>query len=492
MVFYYGTEGISSFGHYSMILKGFVGPSYQSQSLIQAGEQTMNLFPERAKVHGKSQASLYPCPGFTTQVTLGDSPGRGALSDNGRLFVVYGTTVYEISSSWVATALGTVVNDGLPAEMTTNGGGGNELFVVAGGKGYIYELDTDTWQGEQIDAVDFAGQLDGFLLGFDKDTSTLRISESLDGQTWDGTQVVQRTAAPDQWKAMLVLRGEIYLIGERTGEIFYNRGSSPFPFAQRRGSLFEVGIEAPRSIARLGQTLAWLGQSQQGAGTVYWLNGFTPVPISTPAVEWAIRGYRDSGGVSDAIGWSYEKEGHDFYVLEFPGAGTWVYDATIKEWHERGKWDSGANTFDVYRARHHAHAFNKTVVCDNNGAGLFTLSSTVYTDVGGDVLRRVRRTPHTSNENRRVFYDYFELEAQRGVGLVSGQGDDPKVMLRYSDDGGHTWSNTRTESLGKMGVYDQRIRWDRCGSGRDRVWELAATDPVPQRWLDAYIGARAA
>ncbi|KKW38810.1 MAG: Inosose isomerase [Candidatus Peribacteria bacterium GW2011_GWB1_54_5] len=107
----------------------------------------------------------------------------------------------------------------------------------------------------------------------------------------------------------------------------------------------------------------------------------------------------------------------------------------------------------AYRPQFHANAFGKNLVCDNQSGTIYELSSTTYTDVGGSVLRRERRTPHLSDENRRLFFDYFELECERGVGLASAtvQGYDPLVALRYSNDGGHTWGASRTRPIGRRG-----------------------------------------
>ena len=67
------------------------------------------------------------------------------------------------------------------------------------------------------------------------------------------------------------------------------------------------------------------------------------------------------------------------------------------------------------------------------------------------------------------------------MGLNTGQGDDPQVMLRWSDDGGHTWSYEHWKSMGKIGQYGFRTIWRRLGMTtkiRDRVYELSMTDPV--------------
>ena len=474
-----------------MRLPGFVGPSYESYSKILAGERSINLFKENvATDQGKARSGLVSAPGLVTFATVDDTPGRGLFHEDGRLFGVFGETLYEFTSAGVETALGTVIEDDNPAQMTTNGDGGNELHIVSGDSGYIFDLVSSAFTTEVTD-VTMCGQIDGFFVDLDANSSTIKISESLDGLTWDATQIAQRTAASDPWIAMLISRREIYLFGGKTGEVWFNAGNSPFPFAQRPGAFFEIGIAARFSLCRFGSTMAWLGESAQGAGVVYWMNGYTPNPISNPAVEKVIQTYRDDGGISDAIAWSYEREGHQFYVLTFPTQGkTWVYDAATGEWHERGRWNSLENAFVAYRPQFHANAFGKNLVCDNQSGTIYELSSTTYTDVGGSVLRRERRTPHLSDENRRLFFDYFELECERGVGLASAtvQGYDPLVALRYSDDGGQTFGAERTRSLGKRGVHDQRVRWDCCGSGRDRVWSVSCSEPVPFHIFDAYVG----
>jgi len=60
-------------------------------------------------------------------------------------------------------------------------------------------------------------------------------------------------------------------------------------------------------------------------------------------------------------------------------------------------------------------------------------------------------------------------------------GYNPEVMLRWSDDGGHTWSNEHWSPVGKIGAYYHRVFWRRLGMTlklRDRVYEVSGTDPV--------------
>ena len=77
-----------------------------------------------------------------------------------------------------------------------------------------------------------------------------------------------------------------------------------------------------------------------------------------------------------------------------------------------------------------------------------------------------------------VFYDFLQVQFQPGVGLVTGQGSDPQMMLRWSDDGGSTWSGIYNIAIGKMGIYKNRAVKRQMGWARDRVYEVTITDPV--------------
>lgn len=473
-------------------VKGFVDGAYEMQSRVAGGEQTINLMPELIPQGGKARSGLVPCPGMTEFASVSDSPGRGAFAHDGRLFAVYGRTLYEFDSAGTPTSRGSVATDSNPVTFDTNGDGGGELMITSGGAGYILDLTTHVLTTPLASGSAMCGQLDGFLISLNIDTSTMRISESLDGQTWSGTQIAQRTSASDPWIAMLVANGEIHLFGDKSGDVWYNAGLSPFPMAERQEGVCPIGIYAPFSLAKFMGTVAWLGRTEHGNPAVYMKDGYTPVKISSLALEWLLQSYDDSVGISDARGWSYEREGHTCYVLALPKADrTYVYDGTTRKWHRRGYWDTAVGDFAAYRPMFHAHCFGKNVVLDRDSFKAYTFSSTVYTDVGGAALRRVRRFPHVSHENKRLYFLDAELECDRGIGTTSGQGADPQVGLRASNDGGNTWGVSRMRSVGALGKYSTRVRWDGCGSGRDRVWELWSSDPAATRWFDFYINVEA-
>ena len=75
---------------------------------------------------------------------------------------------------------------------------------------------------------------------------------------------------------------------------------------------------------------------------------------------------------------------------------------------------------------------------------------------------------------------------ETGVGLP---GTDPQVLLRWSDDGGHTWTDYAAASIGRVGEYGTRAIWHRLGASRDRVYEVKIVEPVRVTILGADLDA---
>lgn len=90
-------------------------------------------------------------------------------------------------------------------------------------------------------------------------------------------------------------------------------------------------------------------------------------------------------------------------------------------------------------------------------------------------------------EATRERHRELTIDLETGVGLSTGQGSDPQIMVRWSDDGGHTWSNEHMVGIGAMGAYGTRAVLRRLGDARDRIYEVSGTDPVKIALIDAYL-----
>jgi hypothetical protein len=466
----------------------FCWSDYQSFGFTTDSEQTINLYFERPEAPGAtSRGVLYPTPGVEEIVVSTSTQGRAHFFMDGREFAVISNIFYEVGQFGTLTFRGAVTLGPNPATISSNGDGGGQLFITSGENGYIYDLTTHVFT--QIAGLtgkaSMGDQIDGYFLALDANTSTLYISNLLDGLTWDPTQFAQRSKAPDRWVGMKVNGSFIWLLGTQTSEPWYNTGASPFPFAPYPGVLIPYGCAAPFTMSTADGVLLWLGASKIGDAYVLKASGLTAEVISNYPLQVALNGY---GTISDAIAYTYNDMGHTFFILTFPRENvTHCWDAQSGQWTQRLTWISEESKYVAWRPRWPAVAFGEHRILDGETGAIYRMSSLIKTDVDSRPIRRVRRAPALESENADLFFPGLELQVDRGQGLVTGQGEIPLWSMRMSNDYGRTWGNEHFVSAGKLGEFGARIRWNRLGSGRGRVFEVAFTDPCFVKLVGAFL-----
>lgn len=487
-----------------------LGSSYVARSVNAADSRMVNLFPEMVPEAGKEPAFLSRAPGLRLLATVGDGPVRGLWQFGGYGYAVSGTNLYRISPTWAVTLIGAVSGSG-SVSMSDNG---NQLFIACNGPSYIYNSSTGVFQ--QITDPDFpgavtVGYLDGYFVFNEPNSQKVWVTSLLEGTQVDPLDFASAEGSPDGLVSLIIDHREAWLFGTNSVEVWYDAGNADFPLARIQGAFNEIGCAAAYSVAKLDNGIFWLGSDARGNGIVYRANGYTGQRISTHAVEWQIQQYSD---ISDAVAYTYQQDGHAFYVLVFPSANTtWVYDVATQAWHERAGFSNGH--FTRHRSNCQMNFGGEIVVGDYANGNIYAFDLNVYSD-NGDIqkwLRSWRALPTGQNNLNRTAHHSLQLDCESGVGLdgndvstllnslnteaglallaESGttilvsvstvQGTDPQVMLRWSDDGGHTWSSEHWRSMGKIGEYGRRVLWRRLGMAmklRDRVYEVSGTDPV--------------
>ena len=470
-----------------------LGSSYVARSINAADNRMVNLFPEIVPEGGKEPGFLNRAPGLQFQQTIGTGPIRAlwAHQTNGSdFYVVSGTEFYKVTGlTATPTKLGDVTGTG-PVSIADNG---TQIFLACNGPSYIYNEVTNVFA--QITDPDFpgavtVGYLDGYFVFNEPNSQKIWVTELLDGTSVDPLDFASAEGSPDGLVAVNVDHREAWLFGTDSIEVWYNAGQADFPLTRIQGAFNEIGCVAAFSIAKLDNGLFWLGTDARGQGIVYRANGYTGVRVSTHAIEYAIAQY---GNISDAIAYTYQQEGHAFYVLTFPSANaTWVYDVATQAWHERAGWNTAIGEFTRHRSNCQCNFGGNTVVGDYENGNIYTLDLDVYADNGGiqKWLRSWRALPTGQNNLKRTAQHSLQLDCESGTGLITGQGSDPEIMLRWSDDGGHTWSNEHLSKMGKIGEYYRRVFWRRLGMTlklRDRVYEVSMTDPVKTAIMGAEL-----
>ena len=498
-----------------------LGQAYVARSINAADNRLVNLFPEAIPDGGKEAGFLNRAPGLQFLQTVGTGPIRGlwAHQTNGSdFYVVSGIQVFKLTStSATPQLLGTVSGTG-PVSIADNGA---VIFFACNGPSYTYFEPTGEFN--QITDENFPGAvtvayIDNLFVFNEPNSQRIWSVDTVDPVSasyiyplvFNSLDFASADGSPDGVVAINVDHRQMWVFGTDSVEVWYNAGLKDFPLTPVQGAFNEIGCAAPYSVAKLDNALFWLGTDARGQGIVYKNNGYTGIRVSTHAIEYAIAQY---GNISDAVAYTYQQEGHAFYVLSFPSASkTWVYDVSVQAWHERASGDEGQ-----YRHRSNCQCnFGGTIIVgDFENGNIYAFDLDVYADNGQIQrwLRSWRALPTGQNNLKRTAHHSLQLDAETGVGLngigpsaplealltessselltesgedllvsvATVQGVNPQAMLRWSDDGGHTWSNEHWRSMGAIGQYGYRTIWRRLGMTdklRDRVYEVSGTDPV--------------
>lgn len=453
----------------------FVGSSYTSRTTRLDAQRTVNLYPEISEDrNSRTISALIGTPGLKLWKAVGTGPIRGMMKFNAQYaIVVSGVEVYRVDTLGNLLLLGTVSISNPMVSMASNG---IEMMLVTGLAGYVINPIAATI--EPIANVAFTGAdtvdyLDGFMLFNQPGTGRFQATGPYTSSI-DALDFATAEGSPDLLVSLIVDHREAWLFGETSTEVYYNAGGADFPFERITGAFIEVGCAAKFSPAKIDNTVFWLGADNRGFGMIYRAVGYQPQRISTHAIEHAIHQYTTT---ADAIGYTYQQEGHSFYVLNFPsGNATWVYDVAAGEWHERAYRDPASGQLGRHRGQCHMAFAGMNLVGDYQNGNIYQLDLETFTD-NGDPLPRIRRCMHLSSQERRVVYNALEVLFEQGVGLDTGQGQDPQALLRWSEDAKY-WSNEQSASMGKVGQTNARLKYNRLGSGRNRIFELTITDPV--------------
>lgn len=476
--------------------------SYSTRSVIASAQRSMNLYAEKNPQDSPAPFTFYPAPGLTAlgiPPTFG--PARGIyLANSGDLFYAAGSVLYYVSPQWQFTQLGVLLSSTGIISMADNG----TTMAVVDGTPNGYQVDLTTRAFSLINATDnappplgggvfaFYGAtrtdvIDGYLL-FNQPGTRFFYSTYLNEVVFDATYIAAKNGYSDDLVTLIVTLRQIWLIGRKTTEIWFDAGSTNFPFQIIPGPFIEHGCLAPYSVAQVDGRVFWLSQDQAGNNILVRGHGYQAEAITTQAIvdEWS-----KYTTTADAVGFCFQQEGHIFYQINFPTADrSWRWDETTPEagWSEVPYIDD-----DGVEHRHRAavgvNAYGINVVGDWQNGTLYNLDPNAWTDAGQPMQFR-RGWPHLMADGKRQRYASFMLDCD--VGSVAGYqvSAPPQFALRWSDTRGATWGQPVLQSLGATGQFYTAPTIRRLGYGRDRVFEIFGVVPGPEFAVNgAFIDA---
>lgn len=425
-------------------------------------ERLVNLYAEQGT--GKARVRLTGTPGLTEFTDTGPLPVRGMCMHD-RLLYVVSNGLYRVTANGAATRIGSIPGTSR-VFMASNG---LQLSIVSEGSIYVLANGSLTKvSDEDAPAATTVDYLDGYFL-FSDGSGSFYLSDLYSGTSYDALDFASAESNPDPIVRLFVDHREVFLMGSETIEIWTNTGGADFPFERVPGAIVELGICGRNAVAKLDNSIVWIdhkGIVRRMAG------GYAPQRISTHEVERALSGKP----LHDAEAWAYSSEGHEFFIITVPGAGTWVFDAATSLWHERQTYGT-----DRWRASCHARGFGYDLVGDIGGGKVYRMDSSVFTDAGEPMLAEVIFPP-VHNESNRFRVSRVVLDMEHGETAPHG---DSVVRLDLSDDS-QNWDTVGYSSMGSTGNRVTRTVWRRLGQHRTLHMRFRISDPVRRTIYGAY------
>lgn len=439
------------------------------RSVSVTAQERTNLYIEvKQDDEGKHILTLYGTPGLEVFVNFGAAPIRGLYQMGDLIYVAHRNKLYSVANNATITELGTLNSFGGRVNFSDNG---TQIMLVDGVDGYIWNVNTLAfnvivdvdWPG--ADTVTF---LNGRFVVNKPGTGEFYWSALYDGLSWNSLDFATAESDPDNLVAVIAEMGQLVLFGVKTSEFWGDSGAADAPYSRVGSSAIEWGLAARDSLCKFMDGLMFLRKNRLGQVQVCLLTGYQANPVSNPEMEYVFGTY---GNVSNATAFAYMLNGHPFYQINFPSIDvSWLYDGQSKSW---SKVMSGESR---HRADQYVNLLGTPYVSDYENGKLYRVDQEVYTDDGETIIREFI-SRHQANGNRIKFSQMW-LEFEPGVGLQSGQGEDPQVMMSRSRDGGKTYGNEQWRSIGRVGQYKARAIWNRLGQAFDWVYKFRVTDPV--------------
>jgi hypothetical protein len=459
------------------------GGSYQSRSRPLSSQQTINWY-QQVSEGGKDKFVLLPFPGLKQLGSHSSSEAdRGITNMAEVLYQVKGTTLYEIDKLGNHIAKGQIpgtqkcifANDGINLFIVSN----LRVFQYDGSS--VIEVTDPNITGAK--SVDFLNNT--FIYTKDKFTT---FSNPGDGSTASGLNIIGAESSPDDLVRDYVFNQVLYRMGERTIESWYNSGVGSPPFDRIDGQIFQVGLLAIHSVANTDEAMYWLGDDF----AIYLADGGTKQRVSTDAISNAIEKMENP---SDAVASTFTFQGQNFYAISFvSGNKTFVLNESlgVNGWFEL----SSGTSDGIYQGSDIQGIYGKNIVSDRSNGKIYELDFNTYTN-DGETLKRTRVTSSINGDllgqkGKRVQMSRLELLVETGVGLINGQGDNPRIMIEASYDGGRTWAHGSWARTGRLGEFVLQVEWFNLRSFYDMILRITTSDPVNYSIYSGAIDLRLA
>lgn len=461
---------------------GGVERNYDSKK---ARSSVVNLIPEANK--DGTYRAVRRTEGLTSFSDLPDGPCRSnPLVNSGLVYVVAGTSLISIDTNGTATNRGTVGGTGRAIIKANSVPGNNQLLILNGsGDGYIY---TASGGLSQITDPDFFNSTsvtilnERFWLSRDE-TNEFFGSDLSDGSSYDALTFGSADESPDNVESVIAKKSALWVLNKGSSEYWQTLDDATFPLRRVKGGTKVRGIAVKATLADVGDYFAFLANDR----TVRLAQGTQITTISDLEFELRVKGngtaqFPGFTAIDDAYAFFIDGPVHKLYVITFPTEKyTWCYDIKTGLPHRRE-----SEGVDYWRVNGSVLFNNKIIVSDQISSKLWELDPSVFKE-GTETQRTIIHTPPFSND-RDVTIPLIEIEME--VGKTLDPNEDPQLLVYYTKDGGNTYINKGSVSLGQIGQSKTKVRlrqFGRLPKHQDFALRLETTAAIPLQYYEAHF-----
>jgi hypothetical protein len=453
------------------------GPTFQSRSRQLSSQETLNFYQEINK-GGEEEYVLMPWFGSRFIASAPGTNDRGMAMMSGTLYRVVDEVLYRLS--------------GGAHFLVGNVPGNNKCFFANDGVNlFICSDNTVYWyNGSIVQTVTDTNIDDAFSVDFINNqfiytkSSGTTVSTVGDGSTASGLDIVGAESQPDNLVRDYVFNEEIIRFGSRTLERWYNSGVGRPPIERLQGQTQQIGLNAPWSIARTDNYYYFLSSD----GLVYqgqtgFAQSITPAGIANSLLE-----LRTSFFASQ--GMTVKLQGQSFYILTV-GDKTFALNESlgVNGWFSLSEGDDSPYQFTSIIQD------GISIYCAD-GADVYDMEASL-SDNGTNQVKRSRITQAINGNiinqrGKRMQMSRFELIAEIGDGVITGDDTDPVIKIESSVDAGETWTDEGDLKIGWLGTKMIRGEWHSMKTFYDMILRISVTESVVVYPRSAVIDLRLA
>lgn len=288
--------------------------------------------------------------------------------------------------------------------------------------------------------------------------------------TWGALEFASSEYDPDPLVALRSRGDQIASLNASSFEVLTLSSDASNPIVPYGGLSFDHGCRSRDTAVNCKGSLLYVDNE---CNVRRW-DGGEPTIVSDPGQAEQIA----SVAAGDLRAWTYAVHGHRFYVLSLGAVATWVYDLTAAVGGDRW-FNYNSLGYDYWRPALGCSIGGTVLACDRISAQVYRLDPTLRLD--NQEQFQVKFCAMIDGEDVPIPCANVTVLCDLGDVPMEGDGSEPLMLMRMSDNQGKTFGPYMDAPLATTGDYTTLPVWNGLGDIPQllgRIFEFSVSDPV--------------